>query len=265
MTIFDRWPVALADGAYISQDFGVENTWESPPWHKGIDIAAPAGTPIVAPCDGFVVWASFGTFPPGNTWEMIPFNGGSGGCTILQPSAPGASAIQTSFSHQSRIDVKPGDFVRAGQIIGAVGSTGNSSGPHTHWEAFIDYAEGIYPAGTFYGRVNPRDYFTTSTVIALGTGGKGTVPAGAITPEEGNMAVQIEAQQAEDIAKRAAALVVEQLNNRLLINPVQAESIVAATTARTIEGVKAQADGKTINRQQADDIAQAAARYSKEK
>lgn len=82
--------------------------------------------------------------------------------------------------------------------------------------------------------------------------------------EEDFMGGMIDAQQAEDIARRAAALVVDQLNGKILINPVQAESIVQATTERTSTRVKADADGTKIDAQQADDIAQAAARYNQE-
>ena len=78
------------------------------------------------------------------------------------------------------------------------------------------------------------------------------------------MGGMIDASQAEDIAQRAVALVVEALNGRVLINPVQAESIVQATTERTVAGVDARNQGKTINPQQADDIAQAAARYNQQ-
>lgn len=175
MTVFVRWPVDMPPG-WISQGFNANNTWEKQP-HQGEDIAAATGTPIYAPCDGFIVWASFDTFPPGNTWEMIPFNAASGGCVILQPPAP-HTALQTSFSHMSEILVSPGQFVKAGQIIGRVGSTGNSSGPHLHWEAFIDYAEGVYPPGTFYGRVDPKKYFKTATIVpVINTGGKGSTAA----------------------------------------------------------------------------------------
>ena len=170
MSVFVRHPV---DNPRITQPFGAPNDWESPPWHKGIDYGADKGTPIYAPCDGFVVWASFDVFKHGNTWEMIPGSGNSGGCVILQPPAPHTS-LQTSFSHMSEIVVKPGQWVTAGTMIGRVGNTGFSFGAHLHWEAFIDYAEGVYPAGTFYGRVNPLDYFSTSTVVPLGTGGKGS-------------------------------------------------------------------------------------------
>lgn len=174
MTVFVRHPV---DNPSISQPFGAENTWENPPFHKGIDYAAPEGTPIYAPCDGFVVWASGQPFGYGNTWEMIPGSGNSGNCVIIQPPAPHTS-FQTSFSHMSGITVKAGQWVNAGDLIGYVGNTGFSFGAHLHWEAFIDYAEGSYPTGTFYGRVNPLDYFSTATVVPLGTGGKGST-----TPE----------------------------------------------------------------------------------
>lgn len=174
MTAFVRHPV---DNPVISQPFGAPNDWENPPWHKGIDYAAPAGTPIYAPCDGFVVWASGQPFGYGNTWEMIPGSGNSGNCVIIQPPAPHTS-LQTSFSHMSGITVSAGQWVTAGALIGYVGNTGFSFGAHLHWEAFIDYAEGSYPAGTFYGRVNPLDYFSTATVVPIGTGGKGsTTPA----------------------------------------------------------------------------------------
>lgn len=137
----------------------------------------PMGTPIYAPCDAFVVWASGQPFGYGNTWEMIPGNPNSGNCIILQPPAP-HTAFQTSLSHCQEIYVQSGQWVTAGTLIGTVGSTGNSTGPHIHWEAFIDYAEGVYPAGTFYGRVDPLDYFSTVTVVPIGTGGKGDAPLG---------------------------------------------------------------------------------------
>lgn len=172
MTVFDRFPVDMPPG-WISQEFGNPNSWEAQP-HSGLDTAAAEGAAIYAPCDAFVVWASFDPFPPGNTWEQLAGSRASGGCTILQPTGPHTS-LQTSISHQSTILVSPGQFVKSGQIIGRVGSTGNSSGPHVHWEAFIDYAEGVYPPGTFYGRVNPLEYFKTANVVPVAnTGGKGS-------------------------------------------------------------------------------------------
>jgi murein DD-endopeptidase MepM/ murein hydrolase activator NlpD len=176
MTIFGRHPV---DNPRISQQFGVPNTWENPPFHKAIDYAANTGTPIIAPADMFIVHASAQPMPPGNAWEQVPGSTASGACIIGQIPAP-HTAAQTSFSHLSGINVSPGQFVREGDVIGWVGSTGNSSGPHLHWELFIDYAEGVYPAGTFYGRVDPLDYFRTATVVPIGTGGKGDTSLGEL-------------------------------------------------------------------------------------
>lgn len=179
MSIFTRWPV---DNPVITQEFGNVNSWEDHP-HAGTDIGMPYGTPIYAPCDMFIVWAGGQPFGYGNTWEQIPGSQASGNCIIGQPPAP-HTAAQTSFSHCQDIYVTPGQWVTAGTLIGTIGSTGNSSGPHTHWELFIDYAEGVYPPGTFYGRVNPLDYFTTATTVPIGTGGKGDSSLGAPVEEE---------------------------------------------------------------------------------
>lgn len=85
-------------------------------FHEGEDIAAPEGTPIRATNDGIVVVA--GSFPI------------KGGMTIVDHGA----GVTSRYYHQARIDVEVGDVVRRGQIVGAVGSTGLSTGPHLHWE-----------------------------------------------------------------------------------------------------------------------------------
>lgn len=173
MTVFTNWPVR---NVRISQDFWQENTWDISGRHQGIDLTGTLDTDIIAPCDMFIVWAGFGAFNFGNTWEMIPGSTNSGGCIIGQPPAP-HTALQTSFSHMSQIFVKPGQWVTAGTVLGKMGSTGFSTGVHLHWEAFIDYAEGVYPLGSFYGRVDPKDYFKTVTVVpTTPTGGKGSAP-----------------------------------------------------------------------------------------
>jgi murein DD-endopeptidase MepM/ murein hydrolase activator NlpD len=87
-------------------------------YHRGLDIGAPSGTPIVAAIDGTVVRAGWaGGY--GNQ-VRLSHNGGLG----------------TSYSHMSRIAVAPGTRVRQGQVIGYVGSTGLSTGPHLHYEMY---------------------------------------------------------------------------------------------------------------------------------
>ncbi|MBX3313458.1 MAG: M23 family metallopeptidase [Actinobacteria bacterium] len=84
--------------------------------HAGGDIGAPSGTPIHAPADGVVVFAGE--------------RGGYGNCVVIDHG----SSLGTLYGHQSRINVQVGDVVQRGDIIGWVGSTGLSTGPHLHFE-----------------------------------------------------------------------------------------------------------------------------------
>lgn len=84
--------------------------------HKGIDMAAPYGTPVYATGDGWVERA--------NSW-------GSYGLIIIMRHPSGH---ETRFAHLSAILVEPGQRVRKGQMIGRIGSTGRSTGNHLHYE-----------------------------------------------------------------------------------------------------------------------------------
>lgn len=87
--------------------------------HKGIDLAAPSGTPIRATADGVVGKADW-----------------FGGYGLYVELAHGAN-METRYGHMSRIAVAEGQRVRKGEIIGYVGSTGRSTGPHLHYEVRI--------------------------------------------------------------------------------------------------------------------------------
>lgn len=97
--------------------------------HKGTDFAAPTGTPIYAAAGGTVTSARYS----GNAGNMIVINHGNG--------------LQTYYMHCSRIFVSAGTKVSKGQNIGAVGTTGNSTGPHLHFQ--------VMSGGT---PVNPMNY-----------------------------------------------------------------------------------------------------------
>jgi murein DD-endopeptidase MepM/ murein hydrolase activator NlpD len=110
-----RWP---ADGR-ITGVYGSQRILGGVPMnpHFGLDIAAPTGTPIYAPASGTVALAS----PPKFSLE---------GNLVLIDHGAGLNSV---FIHLSRVDVKAGDVVVPGQIIGAIGTTGRSTGPHLHW------------------------------------------------------------------------------------------------------------------------------------
>ncbi|WP_313429797.1 peptidoglycan DD-metalloendopeptidase family protein [Siminovitchia terrae] len=90
--------------------------------HKGVDWAAPSGTPIPALAGGKVVSAGFGKRGSGF--------GGYGNYVLVQ----GAGGLSYLYAHNSKNKVKAGDAVSKGQILGLVGSTGDSTGPHVHFE-----------------------------------------------------------------------------------------------------------------------------------
>lgn len=107
------WPVS----GRISSIYGLRrffNEQERNP-HNGLDIAAPEGTDVRAPADGTVIEAG-DFFFSGN---MVYIDHGQG--------------LISLYAHLSRIDVKPGDVLRRGQILGAVGQTGRVTGAHLHF------------------------------------------------------------------------------------------------------------------------------------
>ncbi|HUD28868.1 MAG TPA: M23 family metallopeptidase [Novosphingobium sp.] len=84
--------------------------------HKGVDLAAPTGTPVYATADGTVSRASW-------------FSGYG-----LYIALEHGGEMQTRYGHMSRLNVAEGQRVHKGDVIGFVGSTGNSTGPHLHYE-----------------------------------------------------------------------------------------------------------------------------------
>jgi murein DD-endopeptidase MepM/ murein hydrolase activator NlpD len=88
--------------------------------HSGVDLPAPTGTPVKAAAPGYVAWARTGTLY-GNYVMIIHTNG-----------------LATLYAHLSRMDVTADQFVSRGDIIGAIGNTGLSTGPHLHFETRKD-------------------------------------------------------------------------------------------------------------------------------
>jgi murein DD-endopeptidase MepM/ murein hydrolase activator NlpD len=120
--------VRPVDGASISQPFGctpfamepVDRACPSGHIHTGIDLAAPPGTPVHAALDGVA--------------HVVASTTGYG-LHIVVDSGDG---LTTLYGHLTSTAVSDGDTVAAGDVIGAVGSTGNSTGPHLHFEVRRD-------------------------------------------------------------------------------------------------------------------------------
>ncbi len=89
--------------------------------HQGIDIPGALGTPVYATADGMVEVAEFNKGGYGN---LVEINHGNG--------------LETRYGHLSKLIAQPNEFVRRGQLIGLMGSTGRSTGSHLHYEVRID-------------------------------------------------------------------------------------------------------------------------------
>lgn len=104
----------------------IQHVWRA---HTGIDLAADGGTPILAAGDGVISFSD---------WD-----GGYGNCIIIDHS----DTLQTLYAHMMLPGLPAGTKVKAGDVIGYVGTTGNSTGNHLHFEVLVD--------GQWQ---NPRDY-----------------------------------------------------------------------------------------------------------
>jgi len=108
--------------------------------HAGLDFAAPSGTPIYATADGVVQAAGFNTDGYGN---KVVINHGYG--------------YQTLYGHMVRVKARVGQSVKRGEVIGYIGSTGKSTGPHCHYEV-IKRGQKVDPVYYFYNDLTPAQF-----------------------------------------------------------------------------------------------------------
>jgi len=112
------WPVR----GYLSEKFGnrIDPFTGLRDFHPGLDISTPRGTKIVAPADGVVVF--------------VGQKNGYGNAMVLDHGY----GVVTRYGHLDGFNVRPGQRVRRGEVIGFVGSTGRSTAPHLHYEIWVD-------------------------------------------------------------------------------------------------------------------------------
>jgi murein DD-endopeptidase MepM/ murein hydrolase activator NlpD len=135
-------PVSNQDLTRIASGFGyrTDPVYKVQKFHAGLDFAAPQGTPIYATADGTVSEASSSEGGYGN---HVIINHGNG--------------YETLFGHMVRMKVASGAKVKRGEVIGWVGSTGKSTGPHCHYEVHKN-GEKIDPVFFFYNDLTPEQY-----------------------------------------------------------------------------------------------------------
>lgn len=111
------WPAR----GWVTSDFGyrLDPYTADRKLHAGLDIANAAGTPIVAPADGTVVYAAT--------------ESGYGNVLVLDHG----NGVKTRYGHLQKIDVRVGDRVRRGALVASLGNSGRSTGPHLHYEVRV--------------------------------------------------------------------------------------------------------------------------------
>lgn len=134
-------PVSNEDLNRMASGFGyrIDPVYKTPKFHAGMDFSAPTGTPIYATGDGRVVRSGVET----GYGKAVRIDHGYGYLTL--------------YGHMSKITAKPGQKVKRGDIIGYVGNTGKSVGPHLHYEVHKDGVP-INPVNFYYNDLSPEEY-----------------------------------------------------------------------------------------------------------
>jgi murein DD-endopeptidase MepM/ murein hydrolase activator NlpD len=135
-------PVSNKNLTRIASGFGgrIDPVYKVGKFHAGLDFAAPQGTPIYATADGVIKEADYNASGYGN---HVVINHGYG--------------YQTLYGHMYRIKARVGQTVKRGEVIGYVGSTGKSTGPHCHYEVHRSGTP-VNPIYYFYNDLTPAQY-----------------------------------------------------------------------------------------------------------
>ncbi len=146
-------PVSNKDLSRIASGYGmrIDPVYGTPKMHKGLDFTAPQGTPIYATGDGTITVAEHAAGGYGNHVEI---NHGYGYSTL--------------YGHMVRIKVRRGQRVKRGEVIGWVGSTGKSTGPHCHYEVKVNGNQ-VNPVYFFSNDLSAADFDRLLKIAATGS------------------------------------------------------------------------------------------------
>jgi murein DD-endopeptidase MepM/ murein hydrolase activator NlpD len=146
-------PVSNKQLTRIASGFGmrIDPVYGTPKMHKGLDFTAPQGTPVYATGDGVVTTAGYSDAGFGNHVEI---NHGYG--------------YESLYGHMVRLKVRLGQRIKRGEVVGWVGSTGKSTGPHCHYEVHINGRE-VNPVYFFYNDLNAEQFDQILKIAATGS------------------------------------------------------------------------------------------------
>ncbi len=145
-------PVSNKDLNRLASGFGyrIDPVYKTTKFHAGLDFAAPQGSPVYATADGVVSMA-------GNVGN------GFGNHVVINHGF----SYETLYGHMVRIKARAGQKVRRGEVIGWVGSTGKSTGPHLHYEVHKNGKE-LNPIYFFYNDLTPEQFDRLLKIAATG-------------------------------------------------------------------------------------------------
>lgn len=145
-------PVSNKDLSRLASGFGyrIDPVYKTTKFHAGLDFAAPQGSPVYATADGVVQLA-------GNTGN------GYGNHVVINHGF----SYETLYGHMVRVKVRAGQKVRRGEVVGWVGSTGKSTGPHLHYEVHKNGRD-INPVYYFYNDLTPEQFDRLLKIAATG-------------------------------------------------------------------------------------------------
>ncbi len=146
-------PVSNRDLDRIASGFGmrIDPVYGTPKMHKGLDFTAPRGTPIYATGNG--------------TIEIAGETGDGYGKHVVINHGYG---YETLYGHMYKVKVKPGEKVKRGEVIGWVGSSGKSTGPHCHYEVHVNGQE-VDPVYFFYNDLTPEQFDRILKIASTGS------------------------------------------------------------------------------------------------
>lgn len=134
-------PVLNKNLKHMASGYGmrIDPIYRVPKFHAGMDFTAPIGTKIFATGNGTVTYAS---------WKQ-----GYGNCVIINHGY----GYETLYAHMSAIKVRVGQKVKRKDVIGLIGNTGKSTGPHLHYEVHVK-GKPVNPINYYYLDLSPSDY-----------------------------------------------------------------------------------------------------------